>query len=172
MISPKTAGELNVEREVGNQTQQWPNKVVEIDLNGRKVEGPVWIQPGMADYTVALALGYGRSKTGRIGTGSGFNAYTIRTSENLYYASGAKVTVTSETSVLATTQSHWQMEGRPVVREANYEEYPKEPRISERIRMEKRRRMVALSIPIRSMPKKKRQPRTQTVALPGAWPLI
>ena len=97
-MSPKTADELKVAREVGNQTQQWPNKIVEIELNGRKIRGPVWVQPGMADYTVALALGYGRTKTGRIGNGSGYNAYAVRTSDNLYYASGAKVTVTAESA--------------------------------------------------------------------------
>ncbi len=131
LISPTTADALNVKREVGNQTQQWPNKVVEIELNGRKIKGPVWVQPGMADFTVGLALGYGRTVTGRIGAGSGYNAYALRTSDTLYYASGAKVTVTGETSVLATTQSHWQMNGRPVVREANLDEYQKNPKFAE-----------------------------------------
>jgi len=136
LISPKTADVLKVQREVGNQTQQWPNKVIEINLNGRKIRGPVWVQPGMADYTVGLALGYGRTVTGRIGRNSGYNAYALRTTDNLYYASGAKITVTTETSVLATTQSHWQMEGRPVVREANYEEYQKNPSFVKRFEEE------------------------------------
>ncbi len=127
LVSPLTAEKLGVVRERGNQTQQYPNPVLEIELNGRKLRGPVWVQPGMADYTVALALGYGRTRTGRIGRNTGFSAYTIRTSDNLYYAANAKVKATTDTYVLATTQSHWQMEGRPVVREANYDEYQKNP---------------------------------------------
>jgi Fe-S-cluster-containing dehydrogenase component len=127
LMSPETAKAKGLIRERGNQTQQYPNPVIEIELNGRKVKGPVWVQPGMADNTVALALGYGRTKTGRVGRGCGYNAYTIRTTDALYYASGANVTPTSDTYVLATTQSHWQMEGRPVVREANFDEYQKNP---------------------------------------------
>jgi MoCo/4Fe-4S cofactor protein with predicted Tat translocation signal len=127
LMSPATAKELNLIQDRGNQTQQWPSPVVEIELNGRKLRGPVWVQPGMADYTVGLALGYGRLLTGRVGRGTGYNAYALRTSDNLYYAFGAKVNTTADNYVLATTQSHWQMEGRPVVREAYYDEYQKTP---------------------------------------------
>jgi ferredoxin len=42
---------------------------VDVTLNGRTLRGPIWIQPGMADHTVGLALGYGREKTGRVGAG-------------------------------------------------------------------------------------------------------
>ena len=36
-------------------------------LGGREVVGPAWVQPGMADNTVGLALGYGRQRSGRVG---------------------------------------------------------------------------------------------------------
>jgi len=84
-----------------------------------------------------LALGFGREKTGRVGTGTGFNAYKLRSSENLYYASGASVKSTGDQSYeLATTQSHWSMEGRPVVRETSLEQYRKNPAFAQKMKPE------------------------------------
>jgi molybdopterin-containing oxidoreductase family iron-sulfur binding subunit len=74
----------------------------------------------MADYSLGLALGYGREKAGRVGTGVGFNAYKIFSGK--YIETGAKVTKTGATHVLACTQEHWSMEGRPAVREFNHAE--------------------------------------------------
>jgi molybdopterin-containing oxidoreductase family iron-sulfur binding subunit len=110
-VSRKTARELGVQN----------GDVVEITLNGRSVKGPIWTQPGMADYSLGLALGYGRERAGRVGTGVGFNAYKIFTGK--YIGTGATVRKTGETHTFATTQSHWSMEGRPIVREANLAEF-------------------------------------------------
>jgi MoCo/4Fe-4S cofactor protein with predicted Tat translocation signal len=137
LLSPATARELGVFTDRNAQNQKFFNYQVEVTLNGRKLTGPIWIQPGMADYTVGLALGYGREKTGRVGAGTGFNAYKLRSSANLYYASGATVKDTGDNSYeLATTQSHWSMEGRPVVREANLEQYRKNPKFAQRMKPE------------------------------------
>src|SRR5207245_10015768 len=79
LISRKTASELDVEN----------TDVIEIKLGNRTVRGPIWIQPGFADYSLGLALGYGRVGTGRVGRGSGFNAYLLRTSGAEHFAVGA-----------------------------------------------------------------------------------
>ncbi|MEI8290441.1 MAG: TAT-variant-translocated molybdopterin oxidoreductase [Verrucomicrobiota bacterium] len=119
LVSRKTARELEVVN----------GDIVEITLNGRKVTGPIWTQPGMADYSLGLALGYGREKAGRVGTGVGFNAYKIFNGK--YVETGATVKKTGRTYALACTQHHWNMEGRPAVREANLEEFLKEPKFAE-----------------------------------------
>jgi molybdopterin-containing oxidoreductase family iron-sulfur binding subunit len=138
ILSPATAKALGVYMERNSQNQKFFDFKVEVTLNGRKVIGPVWVQPGMADNTVGLALGYGRTKTGRVGRGTGFNAYTLRVSDNLYYATGAAVTDAHDRSYeLAVTQSHWSMEGRPVVREANLEQYRKNPKFAQSMRPER-----------------------------------
>jgi len=115
LISRKTARELGVQN----------GDIVEIGLNGRSVKGPIWTQPGMADYSLGLALGYGREKAGRVGTGVGFNAYKIFSGK--YIETGATIRKTPDTYTLACTQHHWSMEGRPAVREANLAEFLKEP---------------------------------------------
>src|SRR5205807_9422396 len=79
LVSRKTARELSVKN----------SDLVEIQLGGRSVRGPIWVQPGMADYTLGLALGYGRTRSGRVGNGTGFNAYALRTADNLNFATGA-----------------------------------------------------------------------------------
>src|ERR1017187_7796087 len=53
--------------------------VVTLELDGRKITGPVWIQAGHPDHSVTVHLGYGRRKAGRAGTGAGFDAYALRT---------------------------------------------------------------------------------------------
>jgi molybdopterin-containing oxidoreductase family iron-sulfur binding subunit len=128
LMSPATAKELGVYDERDAQNQKFFNRKVKVTLNNRSITAPVWVQPGMADYTVGLALGYGREKTGRVGIGTGFDAYPLRTSTALYYASGAQVADTGDASYeLATTQSHWDMAGRPAVREAYLDEFRKKP---------------------------------------------
>jgi MoCo/4Fe-4S cofactor protein with predicted Tat translocation signal len=115
LVSRRTARDLGVQN----------GDVVEISLNGYAVKGPIWTQPGMADYSLGLALGYGHEKIGRIGTGVGFNAYKIFSGK--YVETGAAVRKTGETYVIATTQSHWSMEGRPAVREANLDKFIETP---------------------------------------------
>ncbi len=108
--------------------------VVNLTLNGRSVRGPVWIMPGHADDTVTLPLGYGRQAAGRVGSGVGFNAYALRTSDAPWFAAGLEVAPTGERIKLATTQMHYNMEGRDLVQTAAIEEFRAEPElIHERI---------------------------------------
>ena len=52
--------------------------VVNLSLpNGNSIEGPIYVQPGLADYTVIASLGLGRNKVGRVGTNSGYDAYPL-----------------------------------------------------------------------------------------------
>ena len=91
---------------------------VRVDYAGRSLELPVWILPGMADGVVALTLGYGRQRAGRIGSGVGFDAFTVRSSKAPGFDSGGTLTKLARTYPLSATQEHGSMEGRPVVRES------------------------------------------------------
>ena len=93
----------------------------EVTLDGRTVRGPMHIQPGLSNYTIVLPLGYGRTAAGHVGKGAGHNFYPLRTSAAPHIAVGAKLVATRERYSLANTQEHWSMEGRDIVREANYE---------------------------------------------------
>jgi MoCo/4Fe-4S cofactor protein with predicted Tat translocation signal len=122
LIGPKMADRLGIQTE----------DVVELELNGKKIKGPVWIQAGHPDNSVTITLGYGRKRAGRVGTAQGFNAYELRTSANPWIASGVKITKTGDTYKLCSTQGMQSMDTpngdhRPLVREATLEEYKKEP---------------------------------------------
>ena len=108
LVSPKTAETLGLANE----------DVVRLDYAGRSLELPVWILPGMADGVVALTLGYGRSHAGRIGSGVGFDAFTVRSSKAPGFDSGVRLTKLGRTYPLSATQEHGSMEGRPLVRES------------------------------------------------------
>ena len=129
LMSRKTAVALGVDNE----------DVVEISVNGGKVSGPVWIQPGQADFTLGLALGYGREKSGRIGNFSGgqvgFNAYKLRASTTGDIVGGATAKPTGEKHKLAQTQDHWSMEGRPIIREGTKAEFDKDQKFVKRFDM-------------------------------------
>jgi molybdopterin-containing oxidoreductase family iron-sulfur binding subunit len=132
LVSRKTAAEHSVKN----------GDVVEIELAGNKVRGPIWIQPGQADYSLGLALGYGRKRTksggtGRIGHEVGlYNAYELRAAARPNFAVGAKLTKTSQTHRVACTQEHGSMEGRPIVREANKAQYEKFPKFARNFDLE------------------------------------
>lgn len=126
LMSQKTADALGLAVK-DHEDSNLHVSLVEISVDGRKVVGPAWVQPGMADYVVGLALGYGQAKAGRVGRGIGYNAYGIRTSAAPHVASGAKAVSQGTMHPLSTTQNHWAMEGRPVVREANLEQFRKNP---------------------------------------------
>ena len=109
--------------------------VVTLELGERKITGPVWIQAGHPDHSVTVHLGYGRRKAGRAGTGAGFDAYALRTTNALWFATGGKLTKTGDHYQLASTQGYQTMDTgdgatRPLVREATLEEYRKEPKFA------------------------------------------
>ena len=106
--------------------------VAELEFNGQKVKGPVWIQAGHPDNSITVFLGYGRTRAGRVGTGMGFDVYPLRTSKAPWFADGAKLTATGETYDLASTQGYQSMETpdgseRPLVQERSLAEYKKDP---------------------------------------------
>jgi MoCo/4Fe-4S cofactor protein with predicted Tat translocation signal len=129
LLSRKTAEELGLDIR-DRQDNRLLVPMVRLTVDGRQIEGPAWIQPGMADYVVGVNLGYGRARTGRVGKGSGYNAYAIRVSQTPWRLAGAKLDDTGSRHQLATTQNHWAMEGRPIIREANLAQYREHPRFA------------------------------------------
>jgi MoCo/4Fe-4S cofactor protein with predicted Tat translocation signal len=132
MISPAmaTAWRLNQLKD-DNDHQSDAQRIIEIVFpDGRKVEAPYWPQPGHPDNAVTLFVGYGQSRTGRVGTGTGYNAYKVRPSNTQYTASGAKINVTNRFWDIAVTQGHFSMDDREPVKVATLEEFVKNPRFA------------------------------------------
>ncbi len=109
-VSPNTAEKLGIKTE----------DYVELDLNGRKAYAPVFVTFGHADNSVTVHFGYGRLRTGVVGTGAGFNAYLLRTSSAPSIASGLRITKTGKNYPLAVVQHQYtiDVEGHPAEKES------------------------------------------------------
>ena len=82
---------------------------------------PVMIQPGQANNTVSMAIGYGRTKAGKCGNGIGFNAFKLGNGT-------AKIKLVEGEYEFAATQLHHTMMGRDmIVKETSLSEYIKDP---------------------------------------------
>jgi Fe-S-cluster-containing dehydrogenase component/anaerobic selenocysteine-containing dehydrogenase len=95
-----------------------------------KLELPVHIQPGQAYGTIGIALGYGRTNSGKAGDGVGVSVWPLLTSENGNIVRSTTLDHIEKTARIypfAQTQTHHSMEGRAFVREASLEEFRKNP---------------------------------------------
>jgi molybdopterin-containing oxidoreductase family iron-sulfur binding subunit len=102
--------------------------IVELQCHGRTVRAPIWIMPGHPDNAVTVHLGYGRTHAGRVGSDTGFNAYALRTLDASWSTSGLEIRKTGERFNLSCTQSHYNMEGRHLIRAGTLEEFKKNPK--------------------------------------------
>jgi MoCo/4Fe-4S cofactor protein with predicted Tat translocation signal len=129
-ISPALAKDLKVEN--GKYTGE--SKFFELKVKGATIKIPLWIVPGQAEKTITLHLGQGRTRTGRVGTGVGSNAYLLRSSDALWTADGVTLTETSETTRLATVQHLNMIDPKgtdgDLIRVATVEEYRKDPKFA------------------------------------------
>ncbi len=112
------------ESDINRDHQSDAQNVIEITVSGRKVRVPVWPQPGHPDQAVTLFLGYGRKKTGNVGTGAGYDAYSVRSAGAQYTASGS-IELTKDQWDIAITQGHFTMDTREPVKQASLEEFLK-----------------------------------------------
>ena len=76
---------------------------IKIEVNGRSVVAPVLVVPGHADGAITIHLGLGRTEAGRVGSGVGFNAFYLRSTDAPYAAPG-KLTKTGDTYDICVTQ--------------------------------------------------------------------
>ena len=146
LISPKTAARLGLNQKKGSdddfaggaQGTSFLNTrggnqfadLVKVTFQGGTIakDVPVWIQPGQPDDVVTLYMGYGRTRAGQVGTGLGYNAFDVLRSDAMSYGTG-DIKATGDSVNIASTQIHFNMEGRDILRVrdvADLEKYSKE----------------------------------------------
>jgi molybdopterin-containing oxidoreductase family iron-sulfur binding subunit len=115
------------------------NDLIEISNGNSSLTIPVMIQPGASEKTVTVELGYGRKNGGSIGTGVGFNSYSLVSSKlgltpSLY--SGVTVKKTGGTYKLVTSQTIYAFnegltkdlpEKRKIIQEGTVGQYSNDP---------------------------------------------
>ena len=112
-------------------------ELLRLTFKGRRVDNaPVFILPGQPDDVVTVHFGYGRKRSGRVGGNEhdksvrGFDAYALRTSDAMWSGAGLGVEKTGEDYPLASTQIHFQMEGRDIVRAGTFAEWTHDPELA------------------------------------------
>jgi molybdopterin-containing oxidoreductase family iron-sulfur binding subunit len=151
IISPATAERLNV-GEAPDGAIAWDSpkrvnrltakggeiraEVLRLTFKGRQVKAPVFILPGQPDDVVTVHFGYGRWRSGRVGGNEhdksvrGFNAYDLRTSDAMWSGQDLRVELAGEDYPLASTQIHFRMEGRDIVRHGSFAEWTQHPELA------------------------------------------
>ncbi len=108
---------------------------------------PVFVVPGMAEGTIAVQLGYGRTRAGSVAGAegkfqAGHSLQSLRTWNQAYLLQGVEVNGTSEEYTLATTQDHFAIgdqlgmgeipkRAMTLVREGTLSKFSEDPKFAE-----------------------------------------
>jgi MoCo/4Fe-4S cofactor protein with predicted Tat translocation signal len=120
-VAPALAARLGLEE----------GDVVALSQGPLRLELPVYLQPGQSPSSVSVALGYGRTHAGPVARDLGVNAYpwaTLAAGARRGAVAGVTLEKTGRRLALAATQTHHDMEGRDLVREATLAAFLADPR--------------------------------------------
>ncbi len=136
LLSEATAAKLGVKT---YDPLTYQHDLVTLSVDGRSVEAPALIQPGCADDTVTVQLGYGKQVVelyfeADVPRVIGFNAARIRSSAAPWFQTGLLLASTGRTYTVATTQTQPTAADRPVALMQTVEEFQKDPEAVEQRR--------------------------------------
>jgi MoCo/4Fe-4S cofactor protein with predicted Tat translocation signal len=134
-ISMKDAADKGININDPDFAEGWTT-MMNLTANGQTVKVPALVQPGQAQGTIGIALGYGRTKVGKVGmgmngTGIGVNAFplvsTLNGSLNYAATTGVSIENANEKFQLAQTQiHHTAMNRENVIQETTLGEFQKD----------------------------------------------
>jgi molybdopterin-containing oxidoreductase family iron-sulfur binding subunit len=139
LVGPKTAAKLGYDPEERDRlvNEKW-TRFAEVSYRGVNMRLPIWVVPGYAEDVATIYFGYGREKSGKIGTGAGFNTYPLRFSNALHGGPGARITMSDSAPReyrVACTQEHQNIDPKVVgerglIRATTFEGYKKNPKFA------------------------------------------
>jgi molybdopterin-containing oxidoreductase family iron-sulfur binding subunit len=119
--------------------------IVTLSVNGYAMRVAAYPIPGHADDCITLHLGYGRTRAGEKGSGTGFNAYLLRTSDAPWIRTGVEVIPQPERYPIARTEEHHLIDTRqkngitldstdhrPIILTGSLEEFKKDPELKDK----------------------------------------
>jgi MoCo/4Fe-4S cofactor protein with predicted Tat translocation signal len=129
LISEATAAKLGV---TSFDPLSHKYDLVTLTIDGRSVEAPALVQPGCADDTVTVQLGYGKQVVelyfeANVPRVVGFDAGRIRTATAPWFRTGLQLLTTGKTYTVVTTQTQPTAAGRPVALMQTVEEFEHDP---------------------------------------------
>ena len=117
-------------KDLGINVKEGKTLKVNLKVGGKTVAIPALVQPGQNSETVGLAMGYGRTETGKTGKDVGANAFPFITNANgtlSYTIGGVSVEKNGDDHKVAHVQTHHTVMGRPAIQEAYLKDYIKNP---------------------------------------------
>ena len=125
-ISPKDAKSLGIENSL-NARMQLDGDLVNLTVNGVTIRDvPVFIQPGQAEGSFGLAVGYGKKDSGKVAE-TGVNAYPLFDGMNTV-VSNVKIEKTGETYEFAGMQLQNTLMGRyEIAKEVSLDDFINKP---------------------------------------------
>ncbi len=149
VMSPATAAAFELESHIDDGREIVD--LAEITVGGRSVRLPVWIQPGYADGSIGVQMGYGRNiyserphrsspfwdkdedtdvyAHGPLANGVGVNVAPLRPSTETHVVAGAEMRKVGGDYLIATTQDHGTLDvdARPLFRIGELDEFRENP---------------------------------------------
>lgn len=120
---------------IGNATAERlgieDGNIIKVSSGAYSIEIPVLVQPGQANNTVSIAVGYGRTSGGKVAQNVGKNAYgfvSFNQGVMRYNDGNVQIEKVAGEYELAQTQTHHTIEGRNLIRETSLAEYIKDPK--------------------------------------------
>lgn len=126
-VSPSTAKQLSIDN----------NDLLKVDVEGKTIELPVYIQAGMAHNTIVVELGYGRTAAGEVGNNVGFNVNDfigVNNNNFEWIIDNVSVGKANGTYTLISTQEHHALDDefvkdfhlkRNIIQEGTVQQYKK-----------------------------------------------
>src|SRR6266849_180519 len=102
---------LHVSQADGKRLGLVDGDMVHLEIGGVGIDAPVLVRAGQPENVVAATLGYGRQSAGAIGSRVGFDVFGLRTLENSWLRTGAKLSKTGASQNLLLAQKHFQLDG-------------------------------------------------------------
>lgn len=138
LMSPTAAREYGIKS--GVQKNSYIADLVKISVGEHSLEMPVFVMPGLSDYSLVTTMGYGCTHAGVVGNNVGFDVFNLVPNyENLVVA-GVKLERTGRVRKISSTQEQFAMNGdtvqetsilsmqsRDPARRTSVEDYVKEP---------------------------------------------
>jgi MoCo/4Fe-4S cofactor protein with predicted Tat translocation signal len=140
IVSPKTATKIGYDPEERDSlVNEKQTRFADVSYRGVTMRLPLWVVPGYAEDVATVYFGYGRQKSGKIGTGIGFNTYPFRFSNALHGGPGARITMSNDAPrvyPVACTQEHQSIDPKVVgerglIRAATFEGYKQNPKFAQ-----------------------------------------
>ena len=150
LISVAKAKELNIDFDSVDYEYYPAKPVISIKAGNKELKLPVLVIPGMNENTIAVAVGYGRTKTlGKAAGGVGQNVYPFASFNGtniLYSSTDVTIAKTGDTQKIAQTQIQNSYVGREeVVRETTLASFKKDPKQYKEYREELRKEFAPIT---------------------------